>query len=68
MDNQDYIFKINDLSRSFNNHRVLNVPKLNIPRGKLVILIGSSGCGKSTLLETLGLMVKPELDQTKTNF
>ena len=68
MDSQDYIFKINDLSRSFNNHRVLNVPTLNIPRGKLVIIIGSSGCGKSTLLETLGLMVKPVLDPKKTNF
>ena len=68
MDSQDYIFKINDLSRSFNNHRVLNVPTLNIPRGKLVIIIGSSGCGKSTLLETLGLMVKPVLNPKQPNF
>lgn len=44
---------------------VLRIPELQIPRGKLVFLLGVSGIGKSTFIETLGLMndtihVKPE--------
>jgi ABC-type lipoprotein export system ATPase subunit len=35
---------------------VLSIPLLEIPRGKLIAVIGKSGSGKSTLLETLGLM------------
>lgn len=52
------IFRIRNLSRVFGNNPTpsLYVPKLDIPRGQLVALIGRSGCGKTTLLETLGLM------------
>ncbi len=35
---------------------VLKVADLQIPRNKLVVLLGKSGSGKSTFLETLGLM------------
>ncbi len=35
---------------------ILEIDKLEIPRGKIVFIVGPSGCGKSTILETLGLM------------
>lgn len=35
---------------------VLTVEQLELPIGKMVILLGKSGAGKSTILETLGLM------------
>ncbi|HRH49198.1 MAG TPA: ATP-binding cassette domain-containing protein [Panacibacter sp.] len=53
------LFSINNLSCAYSNSKedkVLQIDKLDIPRGKLVFLLGASGCGKSTLLETLGLM------------
>lgn len=40
----------------FPENKVLSIDHLEIPKGKLVFLLGASGCGKSTLLETLGLM------------
>lgn len=39
-----------------NKKEVLHVPSLDIPSGKLIVMLGLSGSGKSTLLETLGLM------------
>lgn len=38
------------------NKPVLHIENLQIPRGKLVFVVGKSGVGKSTLIETLGLM------------
>ena len=35
---------------------VLEIHNLDIPRGKMIFIVGESGIGKSTILETLGLM------------
>lgn len=52
-----FIFKIENLKCAYDGlNPVLEVSSLNIPRGKLVVLLGKSGAGKSTFLETLGLM------------
>ncbi|MFC1563225.1 ATP-binding cassette domain-containing protein, partial [candidate division KSB1 bacterium] len=53
------LFKIRNLKVKFNpsNNKVdLDIPNLNIPRGKLTFILGNSGSGKTTLIETLGLM------------
>ena len=53
------IFSIRNLSCSYSlkvEEQVLHIEKLDIPRGKIIFLLGASGSGKSTLLETLGLM------------
>ncbi len=58
------LFYIEKLSCAYgNNPPVLEANNINIPRGKITVLLGPSGAGKSTLLETLGLMtqtVNPE--------
>jgi lipoprotein-releasing system ATP-binding protein len=52
-----FIFNIENLKCAYDGlNPVLEVSSLNIPRGKLVVLLGKSGAGKSTFLETLGLM------------
>lgn len=51
------LFKIKDLRCAYNGGEVvLEIDHLEIPRGELVVLLGTSGSGKSTFLETLGLM------------
>lgn len=53
----DYLFRINQLKCAYKNGDVvLEIENLNIPRGKIIFLLGVSGSGKSTFLETLGLM------------
>lgn len=59
-ESENVLFSVHKLAcayrRSIRNECVLYIDKLEIPKGKLVFLLGASGCGKSTLLETLGLM------------
>lgn len=51
------LFVIENLSCSYKKGPVvLKIPQLEIPRNKIIVLLGKSGFGKSTLLETLGLM------------
>jgi len=54
----EHLFKLTDVSCSYGDSagKVLHIPMLEIPRGKITFLLGASGSGKSTLLETLGLM------------
>ena len=56
----DSLFEIEALSCSYNNQDVvLEIPKLNLKRGKIYFFLGPSGIGKSTLLEVLGVMNYP---------
>ncbi len=53
----DSVFKIENLECAYSNGKtVLHIEDLEIPKGKLVFVLGVSGIGKSTLIETLGLM------------
>lgn len=51
------IFTIRNLHCSYNSKKTtLKVNHLDLPSGKIIVILGKSGIGKSTLLETLGLM------------
>ncbi|MFO1463606.1 MAG: ABC transporter ATP-binding protein [bacterium] len=51
------VIQMSDLYKSFGTQRVMNGLNLDIPRGKITVIIGRSGEGKSVLLKTMiGLM------------
>jgi len=53
------LVEIKDLRYAFGEQVVLKGLNLNIPKGKVVGLLGSSGCGKTTLLRLIGGQLQP---------
>ena len=54
------MIEINELSKSFDNHKVLDHVTLTIQTGETMVIIGRSGCGKSVLLKHIIGLMKPD--------
>jgi len=50
---EQYILKIEDLSKQFSQKTIFSAINLRILKGEIVALLGPSGCGKSTLLRMI---------------
>ncbi|MGE7607961.1 ABC transporter ATP-binding protein [Peribacillus frigoritolerans] len=48
------------LSLSYGTTRIIDNIDLEIPEGKISIIIGSNGCGKSTILRSLARLLMPQ--------
>ncbi|MCI5774972.1 MAG: amino acid ABC transporter ATP-binding protein [Aerococcus sp.] len=59
MENQQPIFRIEHLKKSFGDHEVLKDINFDIFPKEVISIIGSSGSGKSTLLRCLNLLEEP---------
>lgn len=47
-----------DIDINYNNNKIIDNLSIEIPKGKISIIIGPNGCGKSTLLKGLGRIKK----------
>ncbi|MEO7761170.1 MAG: ABC transporter ATP-binding protein [Casimicrobiaceae bacterium] len=65
MTDDEPIIEIRDLHFSYGNRKILNGLSLNIPRGKVVAILGASGVGKTTLLRLIGGQLRPESGHVK---
>lgn len=52
--------KISNLTKSYENHVVLNKLTLNLEKGHIYAIMGASGCGKTTLLHILLGILEPD--------
>ena len=50
---EQYILKIENLSKQFSDKTIFSAMNINISKGEIVALLGPSGCGKSTLLRMI---------------
>lgn len=51
------------LTLSYEQTTIIDDLSLNIPEGKVTVLVGPNGCGKSTLLRGLSRLLKPRVGQ-----
>ena len=63
----DSLIKISNLSFAYDNRPILSGINLEIPRGKVVAIMGSSGCGKTTTLRLIGGQLKPTQGEVRVN-
>ncbi len=60
MNNNESYLRIDDLSVAYGGIQAVKNVTLEIPKGKIVTLIGSNGAGKSTILRSIAGIVKPK--------
>ncbi|HAM40961.1 MAG TPA: ABC transporter ATP-binding protein [Candidatus Omnitrophica bacterium] len=59
------MIEIRDLTKTFEEHLVLNGVNLTINKGETMVIIGRSGCGKSVLLKHLIGLMKPDRGEVR---
>jgi phospholipid/cholesterol/gamma-HCH transport system ATP-binding protein len=53
------LVEVRDLHFSYGSAMIFRGLSLEVPRGKVVAILGASGCGKSTLLKLIGGQLQP---------
>ena len=48
------MLEVHNLYAGYDGYNILQDVSLQIPEGKITMMIGPNGCGKSTLLKTMG--------------
>ncbi len=55
----DFAVELADVRYGYDTRVVLDGISMQIPRGKVVAIMGGSGCGKTTILRLIGGQIKP---------
>jgi tungstate transport system ATP-binding protein len=55
----DFIYRLQNVTKEYEDRRVLKVDHLKVCRGETLALVGPSGAGKSTLLRLLNFLEPP---------
>lgn len=55
----DSVYRLQNVSKTYQDRRVLTVDRLDIRRGEIFALVGPSGAGKSTFLRLLNFLEPP---------
>ena len=61
------MIEINQISKVYNGKSVLNIDKLNIPKGQSFGLVGNNGAGKTTLFSLLLDLIQPSTGSISNN-
>jgi iron complex transport system ATP-binding protein len=54
------VLETKNLTLSYGSTPIIDRLNLEIPKGKITVLIGSNGCGKSTLLRSMARLLQPK--------
>ncbi len=56
----EYIFKSQNLTKSYKNHKALNGVTMNIKRGDIYGFVGENGSGKTTIIRVITGLIFPD--------
>src|SRR5260221_2819223 len=59
MENPENMIEVRGLRFAYGRRTILKGIDLDIPRGKVVAILGASGSGKTTLLQIIGGLLRP---------
>ncbi len=59
------VIEIRDLAFAYGSHQIFKSVNLDIPKGKVVGIMGASGCGKTTLMQLIGAQLRPSRGTVK---
>lgn len=54
---------VKDLSLGYGDRTVINDLSLEVPRGRISVIVGANACGKSTLLKSMSRLLTPNAGQ-----
>ena len=57
------MLEVHNLYAGYDGHNILQDVSLQIPEGKITMMIGPNGCGKSTLLKTMAGIITPQRER-----
>src|SRR5579864_8325429 len=66
--NQRYLIKVENLTKHYQNKKVLGPLNFTIKKGEKIAIIGANGSGKTTLCEIIANLKNPTRGQVKYNF
>jgi tungstate transport system ATP-binding protein len=61
------VFGVKNLTKVYGGRKVLDIPELQIEKGKVYGLLGPNGSGKTTLLEILSFLMEPTTGEIAYN-
>ena len=67
MNNNIHLVEIRDVTFAYEEQTILREISLQVPRGKIVAIMGTSGCGKTTLLRLIGGQIRPSSGDVLVN-
>jgi tungstate transport system ATP-binding protein len=53
------LYKINNITKSYDGRTVLDIKDISIEKGRVIGLLGPNGSGKTTLMEILAFLLEP---------
>ncbi len=56
---------VKNLDVAYDDKYIINNLDLEIPKGKITMIVGSNGCGKSTLLKSIARIISPRKGEVK---
>ena len=68
MDGRDYIIKFENITKNYQNKKVLGPINLKIRKGEKIAIIGANGSGKTTLCEMMANIKSPTRGKIKYAF